>query len=221
MRRRPFFRYGGPIRLVNAVAVWAAVLFLAMGTTPARAETVIVALGDSLTAGLGLSANDAFPARLETALKRDGLDVRVVNAGVSGDTTAGGRARLAWTLASGPVDAVILELGANDGLRGLDPAASRANLAAILADLKARGVPVLLAGMLAPPNLGPEYGAEFNAIYPSLAAEYGAVLYPFFLDGVAADPALNQADGIHPTAAGVDVIVGRLLPVVKKLIAVR
>lgn len=219
MSHRPFLRYGGLARLVNAAVVLSV---LVLGAGQARADAVILAVGDSLTAGLGLAAGDAFPARLEWALAREGIAAKVVNAGVSGDTTAGGRARLAWSLASQPaIDAVILELGANDGLRGLDPAASRANLAAILTDLKARGVAVLLAGMLAPPNLGPEYGAEFNAIYPSLAAEFGVALYPFFLDGVAADPALNQADGIHPNAAGVDVIVRRMMPFVKKLIAVR
>jgi acyl-CoA thioesterase-1 len=177
----------------------------------------IVALGDSLTAGLGLSANAAFPARLERALAQKGIAAEVVNAGVSGDTSADGLSRLDWSVPD-DADAVILELGANDALRGIDPAQTRANLDAILKRLTARKLPVLLAGMRAPPNLGAEYTKAFDAIYPDLAAAYGTLLYPFFLDGVAAERGLNQGDGLHPTAAGVDVIVGRMLPLVEGLV---
>ncbi|MHA1112949.1 MAG: arylesterase [Alphaproteobacteria bacterium] len=175
----------------------------------------ILAFGDSLTAGYGLARADAFPARLQAALAARGVVARVHDAGVSGDTTATGRARLDWALASVPgatPDLVIVELGANDGLQGLDPARTRANLAAMLGVLTARGVPVLLCGMRAPPNLGRDYGAEFDGIYAGLADAFGVALYPFFLDGVAADRALNQADGLHPNADGVGVIVARILP---------
>jgi acyl-CoA thioesterase-1 len=182
------------------------------------AELRILALGDSLTAGYGLAPEDGFIAQLQRALDDAGLAARVLDGGVSGDTTAGGLARLDWALADDP-DAVILELGANDGLRGLDPAATRANLDAMLTRLGQAGKAVLLAGMLAPPNLGPEYGAEFNRIYPELAAAHGVALYPFFLDGVAAEPALNQDDGMHPNADGVRIIVERLLPRLRELIA--
>ena len=178
----------------------------------------IVAFGDSLTAGYGLAANEAFPAQLQRALEAKGMAATVVNAGVSGDTTAGGLSRLDWSVPDG-TDAVILELGANDALRGFDPALTRKTLDAILHRFRERKIPVLLCGMLAPPNLGAEYGRAFNAIYPDLAAETGAILYPFFLTGVAADPKLNQHDGLHPTAAGVAVIVARILPRVEELIS--
>ncbi|MEQ9641936.1 MAG: arylesterase [Alphaproteobacteria bacterium] len=182
--------------------------------TPAVAESArIVALGDSLTAGYGLPEHESFTVRLQQKLRDLGHDVAVHNAGVSGDTTAGGLARLDWAL-GGEVDLVLVELGANDGLRGIDPAETRRNLDALLAKLAERDLPVLLTGMLAPPNLGKEYGDEFNEIYPALAFKHGVALYPFFLDGVAAEPDLNQADGIHPNAAGVDVIVERLAPYV-------
>lgn len=177
----------------------------------------ILALGDSLTAGYGLREADGFTAQLEAALRAGGFDVDIINAGASGDTTSGGLARLDWTLAENP-HAVILELGANDGLRGTDPAITRANLGAMLEKLKARRLPVLLAGMYAPANLGPEYVERFNRIYPELAAEHGVALYPFFLEGVAADPALNQPDGIHPTRQGTAVIVRNILPYVAALI---
>jgi acyl-CoA thioesterase-1 len=177
----------------------------------------IVALGDSLTAGLGLPANAAFPVRLEQALARKGLAAEVVNAGVSGDTTADGLSRLDWSVPD-DADAVILELGANDALRGLDPARTRANLDAILKRLTARKLAVLLAGMRAPPNLGTDYTKAFDPIFPDLAAAYGTLLYPFFLDGVAAERSLNQGDGLHPTAAGVDVIVAKILPQVEELV---
>ncbi|MGF1628885.1 MAG: arylesterase [Kiloniellaceae bacterium] len=185
---------------------------------PAGAEPVrLMAFGDSLTHGYGLPAGETFPEQLEAALRADGLEVTVINAGNSGDTTAGGRARLDWALADDP-DAVILELGANDGLRGLDPAATYDNLDAILTRLEEADMPVLIAGMLAPPNLGREYADAFNAVYPRLAKKYGAPFYPFFLDGVAMDKALNQADGIHPNAEGVAEIVQRIKPHVVRLL---
>ncbi len=196
--------------------IWGVLAGIASAQT-AVAETLVLALGDSLTAGYGLAAEEAFPARLQMALRKQGLRVRVINAGVSGDTSAGGRARLDWSLADNP-SAAIVELGANDALRGLDPDATRANLDAIISKLRKRGIAVLLAGMLAPPNLGPEYEARFNAIYPALATKHGVLFYPFFLDGVAARPELNQADGMHPTAAGVDIIVERMLPLVGELV---
>ena len=178
-------------------------------------------LGDSLTAGLGLDARDAFPAKLEAALKAKGRDVRVIGAGVSGDTTAGGRTRLAWALSSagaGGPDGVIVELGANDGLRAIDPKATRANLTAILAELKNRKIPTLLTGMRAPPNLGAQYQVQFDTIFSLLAVQHDVVFYPFFLEGVAAVPALNQADAIHPNAKGVEEIVRHILPYVLKLL---
>ena len=171
----------------------------------------ILMLGDSLTAGYGLASGDALPVRLEAALRDRGLDVRVIDAGVSGDTTAGGLARLEWALADRP-HAVIVALGANDALRAIDPAVSRSNLDRLLRALAERRLPVLLAGMLAPRNLGPDYGAKFDAIYPEVAERHGTLLHPFLLDGVATVAALNQADGLHPNAAGVEVIVERILP---------
>jgi acyl-CoA thioesterase-1 len=177
----------------------------------------MVVLGDSLSAGLGLSASAAFPARLKQSLKIKGIDVDMINAGVSGDTSSGGRDRLDWSIPPG-TDAVILELGANDALRGTDPKVTRAALTDILARLKARKVAVLLCGMLAPPNYGSDYSARFNAIYPDLAKSFGVPLYPFFLEGVAADARLNQADGLHPTAEGVDVIVKNILPIVEAFV---
>ena len=213
-------RYGLGPGFVNAAAVAAAILLWAGAAVAAPAPARILVLGDSLTAGYGLARPESFPARLAEALGAGGRAVEVINAGVSGDTTAGGLARLEWALADGP-DVVILELGANDGLRGLEPASTFANLDAMLTRLAAAGVPVLLAGMKAPPNLGAEYGAEFDAIFPRLAEKHGVALYPFFLDGVAARPELNQEDGIHPNALGVAIIVERILPHVKALIARR
>ena len=177
----------------------------------------IVALGDSLSAGFGLPANEAFPAKLQAALAAKGVEASVTNAGVSGDTATDGLARLDWSVPEG-TDAVIVEFGANDALRGLDPTLTRKALQAIVERLKRRGIAVLLCGMLAPRNLGEDYGRSFAAIYPSLATQAGAPLYPFFLDGVATDPALNQPDGLHPVAAGVDAIVARILPKVEELI---
>ena len=181
------------------------------------AERTILALGDSLTAGYGLAAEDGFVPRLEAALDRAGVPVKVVNGGVSGDTSAGGLARVDWLMAEKP-DLVIVELGANDALRGLEPSDTRRNLDALIARFRKAGVEVLLAGMQAPPNLGREYGAEFNRIFPELAKRHKVALYPFFLDGVAADPALNQADGIHPNAKGVSVIVERMLPEIRRVL---
>jgi acyl-CoA thioesterase I len=174
----------------------------------------IVALGDSLSAGLGLPASSAFPVRLQKALKDKGIAVDMINAGVSGDTSSGGRDRLDWSVPEG-TEAVIVELGANDALRGIDPKVTRAALSDILTQLKARKIAVLLCGMLAPPNYGSDYSARFNAIYPELAKSFAVPLYPFFLDGVATEARLNQADGLHPTAEGVDVIVKNMLPTVQ------
>lgn len=178
----------------------------------------IVVLGDSLSAGLGLSANDAFPAKLQKSLKDKGIEIDMSNAGVSGDTSSGGRDRLEWSVPEG-TEGVIVELGANDALRGIDPAVTRAALSDIVSRLKARGIAVLLCGMLAPPNYGSEYAARFNSIYPDLEKSFGVALYPFFLDGVAADAKLNQADGIHPTSAGVDIIVSRIMPTVEAFLS--
>ncbi len=171
----------------------------------------LVVLGDSLSAGYGLRPGEAFPEKLAAALRTRGHDITMVNAAVSGDTTAQGLARLDWSIAQG-TDLVIVELGANDVLRGLPPAAVRRNLAAIIDGLHRRGIGIVLAGMLAPPNLGADYGKEFNAIYPDLARENNIPLYRFFLAGVAANPALNQPDGLHPTSRGVDEIVRRFVP---------
>ncbi len=174
----------------------------------------MVVLGDSLSAGLGLSGPAAFPARLQKALKDKGIEVDMINAGVSGDTASGGRDRLDWSIPAG-TEAVIVELGANDALRGTDPAVTRAALTDVVSRLKARRIAVMLCGMLAPPNYGQDYAARFNTIYPDLAKKFDVPLYPFFLAGVAADPRLNQADGIHPTAEGVDIIVANILPTVQ------
>jgi acyl-CoA thioesterase I len=201
------------------VAILALVLTAALPrSVAAQAKPLtLLAFGDSLVAGFGLGSRDGFTVKLEAALKAKGIDARVVNAGLSGDTSAGGVARLDWALEPKP-DFAIVELGANDGLRGLDPAQTRANLDAILTKLKAKGVPVLFAGMYAPPNMGPDYAKPFNALYPELAEKHNVLFYPFFLDGVAANAALNQPDGIHPNAKGVDIIVERILPHVLKLI---
>lgn len=177
----------------------------------------IVALGDSLSAGYLLPPGTGFPEQLGRALTEKGHHVTVMNAGVSGDTSTGGRARLDWAV-SPETDAVILELGSNDALRGIEPDVTRANLDAILQQLTERGVKVLIAGMLAPPNMGDDYAADFNGIFADLAEKYDAPLYPFFLDGVAAERHLNLADGMHPTEEGVGVIVERILPLVEKLI---
>jgi acyl-CoA thioesterase-1 len=201
--------------LVLGMALLAADAAFAQAPAAAAAKPIkMVVLGDSLSAGLGLSASSAFPARLQKSLKINGIEVTMINAGVSGDTSSGGRDRLDWSVPEG-TEAVILELGANDALRGIDPKITRAALTDILTRLKARKVAVLLCGMVAPPNYGSDYSVRFNAIYPDLAKSFGVPLYPFFLEGVAADARLNQADGMHPTAEGVDVIVKNILPTVE------
>lgn len=188
-------------------------------STGAAAQPIEIAvLGDSLSAGYGLGPGESFPEQLQESLREKGYgEVTILGAGVSGDTSAGGLARLDWSV---PDDAegVIVELGANDALRGLDPESTRRNIDAIVDRSQERGQRVLLAGMLAPPNLGPQYGEAFASIFPDVATARGTLLYPFFLDGVAADPSLNQADGLHPTAEGVGVIVERILPQVEALI---
>lgn len=201
--------------MLKLFSVLAVLVLMAGGAT--AAPKTILALGDSLTAGLGVGPAEAFPAKLEAALKAKGQDVKVINAGVSGDTAADGAARLDWALAE-PVDAVIVELGANDALRGLPVAQAEQALDRLLTALAQKKLPVLLAGMKAPPNMGPEYQADFDGMYQRLAAKHGVLLYPFFLDGVAADPKLNQGDGMHPNPAGVDVIVARILPSVEQLL---
>ena len=198
--------------------MWIAVVLI-LAVQPARAtETVILAFGDSLTAGYGLTATQAFPARLEQKLRAGGQAVRVINGGLSGDTTTGGLSRLDWALADQP-DIVLVELGANDALRGIAPDVTRRNLDRILGKLKKKGVKILLAGMRAPPNLGDEYALVFNGMFAELAQAHAVALYPFFLDGVAAVPALNQSDGMHPNAQGIDAIVDRITPYVTRLIA--
>lgn len=198
----------------------AALLLIGIGSPAALATpapVTILAFGDSLISGYGLPDAEGFPAQLQRALEASGVAVRVINGGVAGDTSAGGLARLDWTLGDAP-DLVILEFGANDGLRGLDPAKTETNLDAMLAKLAMREVPVLLAGMRAPRNLGADYAAAFDAIYPRLAEKHGATFDPFFLEGVALDPALNQPDGIHPNAAGVARIVARMVPALRRMI---
>jgi acyl-CoA thioesterase-1 len=214
MASRPYgaWRRGFNVLLILALAL--PVGMFASGAAQAR-QQVILALGDSLTAGYGLMQQDSFPARLQAALRAGGIEARVVNAGVSGDTSAGALRRVDWLMTQKP-DLVIVEFGGNDGLRGLDPAETKRNLDAVIARVRQHGARVLLAGMLAPPNLGRDYGAAFNAVFPQLAKRHKVVFYPFFLDGVAAKPALNLADGIHPNAKGVAVIVERILPYVRR-----
>ena len=189
-----------------------------IGETPATAHNpVILDFGDSLTAGYGLAPAQAFPARLEAALRREGIEARVVNGGVSGDTTAGGLARLEWALADKP-DLVILALGANDALRGIDPTTVRGNLDKMIRKVEAVRAKVLLIGMLAPPNWGEEYKTAFDRIFPELAKIHDVPLYPFFLEGVAMKPEFNQSDGLHPNERGVAVLVERLAPIVARLV---
>ncbi len=188
------------------------------GTRADAAPITLVIIGDSLSAGYGLPKEDAFPTQLQRRLRAKGYDVRVVNSGVSGDTTKGGRARLDWALGDDP-DAVLLELGANDALRGLAPEQAFENLKAMLTALQAKRIPVLLAGMRAPPNMGADYANAFDDVYARLDQAFDVVFYPFFLEGVAANPALNQDDGIHPNAKGVAVVVDNILPAVERLLA--
>src|SRR6266404_1426024 len=217
-------RRSAPVQVMTRAAALAAallggILSLAPLSPAATAERAvrIVALGDSLTAGFGLPANAAFPVRLEKALAAKGLAVEISNAGVSGDTMSGGLARLDWSVPEG-TDAVILELGANDMLRGIDPQLTRHALEEIVRHLTQRHVAVLLAGMRAAANFDSKYRRDFDAIYPELAVRYDLLLYPFFLDGIAGEGALNQGDGLHPSAAGVDAIVVRILPTVEELV---
>lgn len=210
---RHLMAYGGWIALIQAAILAGALLFAA----PAFArEKLVLAFGDSLTAGYGLKPNESFPAQLQAALKTGGIPARVHNGGVSGDTTAAGKARLAFVLAGlkAKPDLVILTLGANDMLRGIKPAQTRANLDAMMVELKRRGIPVVIGGMLASPNLGKAYQAQFDPIFPSLARKHGARLYPFFMKGVAANRSLLIADQMHPNARGVGVIVRGIYPVV-------
>lgn len=229
--RRGLRPYGLRFALVQSAATFfVAFLLLLIGfpemagaqTAPPDSSTgrslKLVAFGDSLSAGYNLPGSAAFPTVLEQALRQKGLAVEIVNAGVSGDTTQGGLERLDWSVPEG-TDGVILELGANDALRGVDPSVTRKNLEAIIARLTERKIPVLLAGMYAPRNLGEDFVQRFDAIYPELAKKHGLVLYPFFLEGIAGDRALNQADGLHPTAEGVKVIVQTILPTVERFIA--
>ncbi len=218
-----------PPLLALIVAALAGVITLAAGTLAAsptqaqesrQGETAgarILAFGTSLTAGFGLDEDDSFTNDLEEAVRAAGYDATVINAGVSGDTSAAARARLDWVLANDITHAII-EHGSNDALRGIEPAQTEANLRAILDAFQARGIPVLFTGMLAPRNLGPDYAEEFDAIYPRLAEDYDVLFYPFFLDGVVVDKDLNQPDGIHPNPEGVDVIIERITPFVLKLI---
>ena len=197
-----------------------AAMALLAGLTPAHAGAQplrILAFGASITAGYGLDAADSLPVQLEQALRAHGVNATVINGGVSGDTSAGGLARLDWALADNP-DLVVVDLGGNDALRAIDPKSTEANLDAIVTKLQAQKRGVLIAGMLAPPNLGKDYETAFNAVFPAVAARHHVPLYHFLLDGVVADPALNQADGIHPNAAGVKVIVERMLPSVLEAI---
>lgn len=203
--------------MLALAALSAAPLTASLAAAAASEPLKVVALGDSLTAGYGLSASAAFPARLQKALAEHGIDAEIVNAGVSGDTASGGRDRLDWSVSDG-TQAVILELGANDALRGVAPEVTRAALDDILTRLKARNIPVLLAGMYAGRNFGADYTEAFDRIYPELAEAHGVPLYPFFLDGVAGEARLNQRDGIHPTAEGVDEIVRRILPTVERFL---
>jgi len=203
MRWRTLWAYGLLALIVNLTAP-------AAHAAPIR----ILAFGDSLTAGYNLPPGQSFADQLEAALKAKGYDVTVIQGGVSGDTSSGGKARLDWVLGGAKADHVIVELGANDALRGIAPEQTEANLDAILANLKGKQVKVLLAGMLAPPNLGADYGKRFNGLYPALAKKYQVPLYPFFLDGVAAHPDLQLSDGMHPTGQGVGVMVKNMLPAI-------
>ncbi len=215
-------RYGNAVRFVNALLallLLGTIFFVYPGTTQAVDTVRILALGDSLSAGHGLLRADSFPSQLERALVNRGIFAKVTNGGVSGDTSAGGLSRLDWVLSEG-FDGVIVELGANDGLRGVEPKETLKNLDAILSKLKQKKIVVLLTGMQAPPNLGAEYSKEFKAVFPYLAKKYDLLFYPFFLKGVAAMDDLNQKDIIHPNSKGVGVIVKNILPYVIEMVEV-
>jgi acyl-CoA thioesterase-1 len=216
-RSRSYGKAAGAVQFTAAILFIALAIFGTMTKVSAEPPIKIVAFGDSLTAGFGLPVDAAFPPKLQRALRDKGIEVELVNAGVSGDTASGGLARLDWSLPEG-TDAVILELGANDALRGLDPKVTQAALDTILRRLKERRIEVLLAGMQAPRNFGPDYAAAFDAVFPQLASAHNVLFYPFFLEGVAADAKLNQPDGLHPTAAGVDAIVAAIMPKVEELV---
>ncbi len=201
------------------LAVQALALSAALSGAAARTRQ-LVALGDSLTAGYGLKAGVRFTEVLERRLRADGYDVKVINAGVSGDTAEDGLARFDWSVPAG-TDALLIELGANDMLRGMPVAGAKAALAGVLQKAADAHIPALLAGMKAAPNLGPDYRAAFDRIYPELASRYGVALYPFFLDGVAADPRLNQQDGLHPNPEGVKIVVDRIAPAVEALLGAK
>jgi acyl-CoA thioesterase-1 len=212
-------RQSGPfMTIIFACAAALAVMIAPLSAPLAQGQPLrLVALGDSLTAGYGLPQEAAFPAVLERALKAKGYRVEIANAGVSGDTSSGGLDRLDWSVPDG-TDGVIVELGANDMLRGLDPSLTRKSIGAIVERLKARNIPVMLAGMYASRNLGPDYVQKFDSLYPDIAKRHDLVLYPFFLDGVAGERSLNLPDGLHPTAQGIEIIVGRILPTVESFI---
>lgn len=225
----PPFQHGVKCARVNGrfvmilVRLAAALIFWAAGAAgpgaPAADKPRILMLGDSLTAGYGLAAEDTIPARLQTALDAAGAQARIINAGVSGDTTKGGLARLGWLMAEGAPEVLFVALGGNDGLRAVDPAETRANLAAIIEQGQKAGALVAVSGMLAPPNLGRVYEQEFNAVFPELAETYGVMFDPFFLEGVAGDLTLNQPDGIHPNPAGAETAARRLAPFLLKALA--
>jgi len=212
-------RQSGPFMTIIFACAAALAVMIAPASAPlAQAQPLrLVVLGDSLTAGYGLPQEAAFPAVLERVLKAKGYRVEIANAGVSGDTSSGGLDRLDWSVPDG-TDGVIVELGANDMLRGLDPAVPRRAIGAIVERLKARNIPVMLAGMYASRNLGPDYVQKFDSLYPDIAKRHDLVLYPFFLDGVAGERSLNLPDGLHPTAKGVEIIVERILPTVESFI---
>jgi acyl-CoA thioesterase-1 len=212
-------QFGPFMTIIFACAAALAAMVATLPAAHAQSKSIrLVALGDSLSAGYNLPQEAAFPVALERALKAKGYKVEVANAGVSGDTSSGGLDRLDWSVPDG-TDGVILELGANDMLRGLDPAGTRRNIEAIVERLKSRNIPVMLAGMYASRNLGPDYVQKFDSIYPDIAKKHDLVLYPFFLDGVAGDRSLNLPDGLHPTAKGVEIIVERILPSVESFLA--
>jgi len=213
-------RQSGPfMAIIFACAAALAAMVVPSESPLAQGEPIrLVALGDSLTAGYGLPQEAAFPVVLERALKAKGYRVEIANAGVSGDTSSGGLDRLDWSVPDG-TDGVIVELGANDMLRGVDPAVTRRAIETIVTRLKERGIPVMLAGMYASRNLGPDYVKKFDSLYPDIAKKHDLVLYPFFLDGVAGERSLNLQDGIHPTAKGIEIIVARILPTVEQFIA--
>lgn len=212
LKMKPLFYY-----------IFASFMFVLAFISPAQADLnacegkQLVVFGDSLVAGYGLEPGAAYPEQLTKKLEEKGIQLQVINAGVSGDTTSSGLARLEWSVGEN-ADAVILELGANDALRGISPEVTEKNLDAMISSFKSKGIDVLLAGMMAPPNMGPSYGEAFNSIYARLAEKHDIPLYPFFLDGVVADAKLNQPDGIHPTKDGIAVIVEKSLPAVMKLL---